>query len=145
MYDCHSKHFKKTDYGAYWDCKEPWASCYSWAVTTLKHDDVIKWKHFPRYWPFVWAIHRSPVNSPQKGQWRGALMFSSIGACIKDWINNCEAGDSRCHNAHYDGTVMSLSCLTWGLMNNAQDWIGCNIFSHDIVKLLYYIFSLSIL
>ena len=18
-----------------------------------KHDDVIKWKHFPRYWPFV--------------------------------------------------------------------------------------------
>ena len=19
----------------------------------VKHDDVIKWKHFPRYWPFV--------------------------------------------------------------------------------------------
>ena len=29
------------------------------------HDDVIKWKHFPRYWPFVRRIHRSPVNSPQ--------------------------------------------------------------------------------
>ena len=26
------------------------------------HDDVIKWKHFPRYWPFVWGIHRSPVK-----------------------------------------------------------------------------------
>ena len=26
------------------------------------HDDVIKWKHFPRYWPFVREIHRSPVN-----------------------------------------------------------------------------------
>ena len=39
------------------------------------HDDVIKWKHFLRYWPFVWGIHRSPVNSPHKGQWRGALMF----------------------------------------------------------------------
>ena len=39
------------------------------------HDDVIKWKHFPRYWPFVRGIHRSPVNSPHKGQWRGALMF----------------------------------------------------------------------
>ena len=38
--------------------------------------DVMKWKHFPRYWPFVWGIHRSPVNSPHKGQWRGALMFS---------------------------------------------------------------------
>ena len=39
------------------------------------HDDVIKWKHFPRYWPFVWGIHRSPVNSPHKGQWRQAWMF----------------------------------------------------------------------
>ena len=38
-------------------------------------DDVIKWKHFPRYWPFVSGIHRSPVDSPHKGQWRGALMF----------------------------------------------------------------------
>ena len=34
--------------------------------------DVIKWKHFPRYWPFVRGIQRSPVNSPHKGQWRGA-------------------------------------------------------------------------
>ena len=42
----------------------------------LMHDDVIKWKHFPRYWPFVQRIHRSPVNSPHKGQGRGALIFS---------------------------------------------------------------------
>ena len=39
------------------------------------HDGVIKWKHYPRYWPFVWEIHQSPVNSNHKGQWRGALMF----------------------------------------------------------------------
>ena len=45
---------------------------------TLPHDDVIKWKHFPSYWPFVRGIHRSPLNSPHKGQWRGALMFSLI-------------------------------------------------------------------
>ena len=31
------------------------------------HDDVIKWKHFPRYWSFVRGIHRSPVKSPHKG------------------------------------------------------------------------------
>ena len=42
------------------------------------HDDVIKCNNFPRYWPFVRGIHRSPVNSPHKGQWRGALMFSLI-------------------------------------------------------------------
>ena len=34
---------------------------YTWWVS---HDDVIKWKHFPRYWPFVRGIHRSPANSP---------------------------------------------------------------------------------
>ena len=27
--------------------------------------------HFPRYWPIVRGIHRSPVNSPHNGKWRG--------------------------------------------------------------------------
>ena len=45
------------------------------------NNDVIKWKHFQRYWPFVRGIHRSPGDSPHKGQWRGALMFSLICAC----------------------------------------------------------------
>ena len=31
------------------------------------NDDVIKWKHFPRYWPFVRGIHRSPVDSSHEG------------------------------------------------------------------------------
>ena len=30
------------------------------------NDDVIKWKHFPRHWPFVRGIHRSAVNSRTK-------------------------------------------------------------------------------
>ena len=69
--------------------------------------DVIKWKHFPPYWSFVQGIHRSPVNSPNKGQWRGALMFSLIWAWINAWVNNHEAGDLRRHSAHYDVIVMS--------------------------------------
>ena len=32
------------------------------AHNTQIHDDVIKWKHFPRYWPFVKGIHRSPFE-----------------------------------------------------------------------------------
>ena len=70
------------------------------------NDDVIKWKHFSRYWPFVRGIHLSPVNSPHKGQWRGALMFSLICAWINGWVNIVEAGDLRRHRAHYDVTVM---------------------------------------
>ena len=75
------------------------------------HDDVIKWKHIPRYWPFVRRIHRSPVNSPHKGQWRGALMFSLICVWINDWVNNREAGDLRRYRIYYDVTVMIMFCL----------------------------------
>ena len=48
-----------------------------------QHDDIMKWKHFPRFWPFVWGIHQSPVNSPHKGQWHRPLMFSLICALNK--------------------------------------------------------------
>ena len=71
------------------------------------HDDVIKWKHFPRYWSFVRGVHRSPVNSPHKGEWRGALMFSLICAWINGWVNTREAGDLRRYRAHYYVIVMS--------------------------------------
>ena len=71
----------------------------------MTHDDVMKWKHLTRYWPFVQGIHRSPVNSLHKGQWRGALMFSLICTRINGWVNNAEACDLRRHRAHYDVTV----------------------------------------
>ena len=70
------------------------------------HDDVIKWKHLPRYWPFVRGIHRSPVNSPHKGRWRGASMLSLICAWTNGWVNNRDACDLRRHRDHYDVTVM---------------------------------------
>ena len=75
----------------------------------FSHDDVIKWKHFPRYWPFVRRIHRSPVNSPHKGQWRGALMFTLICTRINGWVNNREAGDLRRYRTHYDVIVMNFA------------------------------------
>ena len=51
--------------------------------------------------------HRSLVNSHHKSQWCWDLMFSLICAWINGWVNNREAGDLRCHRAHYDVTVMS--------------------------------------
>ena len=79
------------------------------------HDDVVKWKHFPRYWSFVLGIHRSSMNSPHKWQWRGALMFSLIYACIHGWVNTGEASDVRHHRAHYYVTTMFCTC-TWRAM-----------------------------
>ena len=72
-------------------------------INSCCHNDVIKWKHFPLYWPFVRGIHRTP----HIGQWRGALMFSLICAWINGWVNNGEAGDLQRHRAHYDVTLMN--------------------------------------
>ena len=87
-----------------------------------KHDDVIKWKHFPRNWPFVRGIHRSPVNSPHKGQWRGALMFTLICARINVWVNTREAGDLRRYCPHYDVIVM-MRWKYWFWYQRLRQWI----------------------
>ena len=102
-----------------WWCKRTRSSIKSWdrSTTSFKvsvphckvpaHDGVIKWKYFPRYWPFVRAIHRSPVNSLYKGQLHAGLMISLICIWINSWVNNGEAGDLRCPHTHYDVTVMT--------------------------------------
>ena len=82
------------------------------------YDDVIKWKRFPRYWPFVWGIHRSPVNSPHEDQWREALMFALICPWINGRLNNGESGYSRRRRAHYDVTVMNKACICKYLQRN---------------------------
>ena len=41
------------------------------------YDEVIKWKHFPRYWAFLRGINRSPVDFPHKGSatWNFGIFF----------------------------------------------------------------------
>ena len=103
------RHLERTVLGRYL------LSCHTvtWSAINLcnMHDDVIKWKHFPRYWPFVRGIHRSPVNSPHKGQWRRALMFTLICARINGWVNNREAGDLRRYRPHYDVILMVVRII----------------------------------
>ena len=77
------------------------------SIPCIAHDDVIKWKHFPRCWPFVRGIHRSPVSSPKKGQWRRALVFF-ICPWTNVWINKRDVGDLWSIRAHHDVTVMRL-------------------------------------
>ena len=54
----------------------------------------------------LWGKPRSPVDSPHKGQWRGALMFSLICAWTNGWANNRDAGNVRIRCVHYDVPVM---------------------------------------
>ena len=99
------------------------------------HDDVIKWKHFPRYWPFVRRIHRTPVNYPQKDHWRGALMFSLICTWITRWVNNPGAGDLRRHWAHCDVSVMVIAILPLSNPDTETcQYIICFAFNGGLVK-----------
>ena len=100
-------------------------------------------EHFPRYWPFVRGIHRSPVNSPYKGQWRGALMFSLICTRINGWVNNGEAGDLRRHRARYDVTVLHI-CILDLKMNTLGGWTKLS-FAHDLFKWIFLTGSSCIL
>ena len=70
------------------------------------NDDVIKWKHLPRYWPVVGRIHRSSMDSPHKDQWLGPLMISLKCTWTNNWANNRDPDDLRRHRAHYDVPVM---------------------------------------
>ena len=107
----------------------------------VSHDDVIKWKHFPRYWPFVRGIHRSPVNSPHKGQWHGALMVPLVCAWINGWANNLKAGDLRRHRAHYDVIAMCVCVFslyrTILLLGSRKRWPKsvdlCSIVKKDVL------------
>ena len=70
------------------------------------------WRHQMETFSALLALcaGNSPVrvNSPHKGQWRGALMFTLICVWINGCVNNREAGDLRRYCAHYGVTVMEL-------------------------------------
>ena len=91
----------------------------TWLLCRVTHwngnDKMITWwRHQMETFSALLAIC---VNSPHKGQWRGALMFSLICVWINGWINNREAGDLRRNRAHYDVTVMRSGCSRWWQTN----------------------------
>ena len=78
------------------------------ATSVTQTRNLSWWRHQMETFSALLAIcaGNSPVNSPHKGQWRWALMFSLICTRINGWVNNGEAGDLIRHRAHYDVTVM---------------------------------------
>ena len=65
--------------------------------------DVIKWKHFPCYWPFVRGTGEFPSERPVTRSF-GVLFDLRLN---KRLVNNREAGDLRRHRAHYDVTEVA--------------------------------------
>ena len=81
------------------------------------HDDVIKWKYFPRYWPFVreFTGHRWNPRTKASDAELGCFLWSA--PWINGWINNRKSGDLRRHRGHYDVNVMSE-----GINPNSAKW-----------------------
>ena len=72
------------------------------------HNDVIKWKHFPHYWPFVRVFHRwIPITKPVTRSFD--IVFDLLPEQTVEQ-NNRNACDLRRHCAHYDVTVMYGHC-----------------------------------
>ena len=73
------------------------------------------------------GIHRSPMDSPHKGQWRGILMFSLICAWTNDLANNQDVGDLKRHRAHHCVTVM------WIQMVIQPHWNTCSLYDFGTI------------
>ena len=89
---------------------------YHWLKSLPQDASVTWWRHQMETFSALLALCAGnsplPVNSPHKGQWRGALMFSLICTRINDWVNNREAGNLRRHRGHYVVNVMkSPTCI----------------------------------
>ena len=99
------------------------------AVSSTIYDDVIKWNHFPCCWSFVRGIQPRPMDSPHKGQRRGALIFYLICVWTNGLANNRDAGGLRRHRAHYHVTVMQRRTAPYRSQNVPRCcYKGTNIF-----------------
>ena len=85
------------------------------------HDDVIKWKQLPRYWPLCGEL---PVTSEFPS--RGALMFSLICAWTHGWVNNRDAGDLRRHKhslcRHCNGSSQTTRTMCEWSVRDGENW-----------------------
>ena len=81
------------------------------------HGDVIKWKHFLRYWLLCgeftgrWWIPLTKASDAQ------LWCFLLICAWTNGWVNNWDAGDLRHHRTQYDVAVMWQLCWSVHLDN----------------------------
>ena len=83
------------------------------------HDDVVKWKHFLRYWPLCGELTGDRWIPLTKA--RDAEVWCFLwSAWINDWVNYHEAGDLRRHRGHYDVIVMDHGWVPSKRFNNDE-------------------------
>ena len=99
------------------------------------------WRHQMKTFSALLAF--CAVNSPHKGQRRGALMFSLICTWINSWVNNPEAGDLRRHRAHCDVSAMLKLQQLWkdhpanDRVMYIEDMICIPLYPSDVIHFIY--------
>ena len=106
-------------------------------LRSLHHDDVIKWKHFPRNWPFVRGIYRGP----HKDQWRGAFMFS-LSCALNKRLSKQSSGwrfetPSRSLWRHCNASTLTHSVYSLWRHNRLRKslWLGnCEVSTLKVIS-----------
>ena len=102
------------------------------------HDDVIKWKHFPRDWPFVRGIHRTKDSDAEL--WCFPSLWASVHRLVYSgmslechWLTQCALGyhwSAQRILAGYTGTPLekiswnspTLECHWTNLVETDPHW-----------------------
>ena len=111
------------------------------SINTLGVQICAWWRHQMETFSALLAICAGnspvPVNSPHKGQWRGALMFTLICARINGWVNNREAGDLRRYRSHYDVIVMWCFCDISLVQEMIHESVYSGVYISDVKSFNY--------
>ena len=91
------------------------------------HDDVIKWKLFLRYWPFVRGIHQYPCEFPTQMPVTGSFdIFFDLG--LNKWLSKQSGGwwfetPSRPLQRHSNGDMESfVSLISYSYSASINEW-----------------------
>ena len=107
------------------------------------HDDFIKWKHFPRYWPFVRGIHRSPgtgefpaqkpvtrsfdvffnlrLNKWLSKQWWG-WWFETLSCPLWRHCSECGLPHLKSREVSFARTIVSQTPSRFEILHRAQQY-----------------------
>ena len=91
-------------------------SCLYDDLLYLQHVDVIKWKHFPRYWPCVRGIYRSLVNNGRlfRRSSKKTPKLRVTGLWIHRWpVKSPHKGPVTRKMFPFDDVIMGISMIRW--------------------------------
>ena len=87
--------------------------------TVTIHDDIIKWKHFLRYWPFVWGIH----------QWIRTTKASNAELwCFLRFVPETTVQQTMETPVIWDDIALIMTSLLWSIITGIPSLVKWHLF-----------------